>query len=111
MQTFGKSAHRKKRWNCTNGQADEDVPAEMYSDCSTQATTGAELVRISRFPDLTAVGSSWFGLPGGRGLKGNYIARGSSKDGFRGRQLSPAFCVAVEVNLSNTCSYVFGNPK
>ena len=111
MQTCGKSAHRKNRWNCTNGQADEDVPAEMYSDCSTQATTSAELVRISRFPDLAAVGSSWVGLPGGRGLEGDCIARGSSKDGFRGRQLSPVFCIAVGVNLSNICSYVFGNPK
>ena len=60
----------EKRWNCTNGQADEEVPAELYSDCSTQAITSAELVRISRFPDLAAVGSSWVGLPGGRGLEG-----------------------------------------
>ena len=44
------------------------------------------------------------------GWRGNYIARGSSKDGFRGRQLSPVFCIAVGVNLSNICSYVFGNP-
>ena len=36
----------------------------------TQATTSAELVRISRFPDLAAVGSSWVGLPAGRGLEG-----------------------------------------
>ena len=57
-------------WNCTNGQADEDVPAELYSDYSTPATKSAKLVRISRFPDLAAVGSSWVGLPGGRGLEG-----------------------------------------
>ena len=45
------------------------------------------------------------------GWRGNCRARGSSKDGFRGRQLSPVFCIAVGVNLSNICSYVFGNPK
>ena len=66
MQTFGKSAHRKNRWNCTNGQADEDVPAEMYSDCSTQATTSAKIGQDSTFPRPRG---GWFKLGWAAGRK------------------------------------------
>ena len=99
----------EKRWNCTNGQADEDVPAEMYSDCSTpqvQNWSGFHVSQTSR-RWLVQVG---LGCREEEGWRGNCRARGSSKDGFRGRQLSPVFCIAVGVNLSNICSYVFGNP-
>ena len=96
MQTRGKSARRKNRWNCTNGQADEEVPAEMYSDCSTpqvQNWSGFHVSQTSR--RLVQVG---LGCREEEGWWGNCSARGSSKDGFRGRQLSPVFCIAVKVN-------------
>ena len=57
----------EKRWNCTNGQADEDVPAEMYSDCSTH--TGHHKCKIGQDFTFPRPRGGWFKLGWAAGRK------------------------------------------